>query len=428
MKLKDILWPRLRQGEKQAETGWPVGLHHYMVANDGAYTRFHLRVEADGQGLLLANAAAAARLAPTGTLIAKYLLEGLGENDVLGKLQSRFQGGVAEMLGDIKRVEEIIKRLSEPGDNYPILNLDDGALTADASQLIAPFEATVPLGEPAVMRPLLDRLWAVGIPHVTFLAPVEANGIHLYQAIERAEDLGMIAGVRGRATDLWQGRLLADLAAVGVDHVTVPYVSLVEAEHDRYLGEGDWERATAVLRDMIRLEVCPVAEIPLLLSNEFELEAIITGLQAEGTYNFSIYGLVTEGDSEEILTAGGMAQAATLLEDAAARQEARYIWQPPVERDERLSLEAQIGAGPRCAGDVAVRVELDGRVIPARGPAVSVGNILTDDWDKIWGAEAFKRYRERVTGPTRCGDCPGLAICAADCPRERAGWAQGGGV
>jgi radical SAM protein with 4Fe4S-binding SPASM domain len=68
-------------------------------------------------------------------------------------------------------------------------------------------------------------------------------------------------------------------------------------------------------------------------------------------------------------------------------------------------------------------------VIPPRGPYHVAGNVLTDSWPYIWSNIAFVRYRERVSAPTRCPDCPGLVICEADCPREPAGWAQGvGGV
>jgi radical SAM protein with 4Fe4S-binding SPASM domain len=73
---------------------------------------------------------------------------------------------------------------------------------------------------------------------------------------------------------------------------------------------------------------------------------------------------------------------------------------------------------------VAVRVELDGSVIPPRGLYQSAGNLLRDAWETIWNNEIFRIYRERVEAPTRCDVCPGLAICAADCPREPAGWAQ----
>ena len=100
------------------------------------------------------------------------------------------------------------------------------------------------------------------------------------------------------------------------------------------------------------------------------------------------------------------------------------MWNPPVQRAPNLPLTNQILNGPRCSGDVAVRVEADGTVIPPRGPYQSAGNVLQDSWDTIWNHEVFRIYRERVEAPTHCDICPGLVICAADCPREPAGWSQ----
>ena len=90
-----------------------------------------------------------------------------------------------------------------------------------------------------------------------------------------------------------------------------------------------------------------------------------------------------------------------------------------------MPLGEQVCRGPRCGGDTAVRVEPDGAVIPARGPYASAGNLLEDDWETIERSEVFQRYRRRVESDTHCDECPGLAICAADCPREPAGWADG---
>ena len=49
------------------------GLYHYTREADGQITRFHLRVGRTGDGLLLANAAAMARLSPTGVVLAEGL-------------------------------------------------------------------------------------------------------------------------------------------------------------------------------------------------------------------------------------------------------------------------------------------------------------------------------------------------------------------
>ena len=101
----------------------------------------------------------------------------------------------------------------------------------------------------------------------------------------------------------------------------------------------------------------------------------------------------------------------------------RHLWYPPRQRAEGVSLAEQVRQGPRTSGDHAIRVENDGSVYVARGPWQAVGNILHDDWEVIAANETYEAYRKRVQTDTHCDECPGLAICAADCPRTSAGWA-----
>ncbi len=116
------------------------------------------------------------------------------------------------------------------------------------------------------------------------------------------------------------------------------------------------------------------------------------------------------------------------MTEAAEDTQARYLWAPPVRFDNSKSLAQQVRAGPRTAGDIAVRVEADGRVFAPRGRDCA-GNLLTESWEDIWNHECFTRYRQRLQAPTRCSDCPDLEICAADCPKDPRGWSddtQGG--
>ena len=197
------------------------GLYHAMQEAEGMYTRFHLRVERDGTGMLIANAAAAARLSPTGVVIAKGLLDGKSEDAILGDLKNHFRGATESVMrADIVKINTLIADIVSPGDTYPVFNLEDAAVSPYTTQLIAPLQASVPLAEPEKILPVLDRLWAVGIPHVTFLAPPNLEPANLIRAVQRAQDLGMIAGVRGRASDLYAGTLMPDLAQAGVDHIT----------------------------------------------------------------------------------------------------------------------------------------------------------------------------------------------------------------
>ena len=409
------------------------GLYHYQRESDGTYTRFHLRVEPDGQGMLLANATAAARLSPTGVMMAYELLNGRSPDTVLHSIKAGYKGTDSDTIqADVAKVSGLINTLAAPGDNYPIINFDEIQIDIFQSQLMAPLEANIPLAEPEKLVPILDKLWDIGIPHVTFLMPENPNTAHLVRAVERAEDLGLIAGVRGRATDLMQENLIQDVAMAGVDHVTVLYASSDPDIHDALVGEGDHALMADLYQAIQENEISIVAEIPLVESTFAALRPTVHALIEAGIHNYSFFAIVapdelTDEARDGALPAQAMPQTANWVEEIAEEADVRFLWQPPIQRDPRVSLAQQVIQGPRCSGDAAVRVEPTGDVIPPRGPYQTTGSILTDEWQTIWQQEAFKRYRERVEAPTRCLDCPGLVICEADCPREQIGWAQGAG-
>lgn len=410
------------------------GLYHATQEANGMYTRFHLRVERDGAGMLIANARAAAQLTTSGVVIAKGLLEGKDEEAILKSLNAAFRGtDDAVMRNDIAKVHALITEIVTPRDAYPVYNMEDAAISPSSAALIAPLQASLTLAAPEILVPVIDRLWAVGIPHMTLLALPDSNPAHLIRAVERAEDLGMIAGVRGRASDLRGGSLLEDLRMAGVDHVTFPFASMDAAVHDALCGAGDHAAALELLAWLEAQQICAIAEIPLVQATLTTLDETVSALIPLGADNFSFVAYVTRNAAlagqEGIFTADAMPQIATLVEEATEAANARFIWNPPVQRNPALTLTAQVQAGPRCSGDVAVRVEVDeqtqtARIIPPRGPYQSAGDLLHAPWDAIWDHAVFREYRERVEKSTRCDICPGLAICAADCPREPAGWAQ----
>jgi radical SAM protein with 4Fe4S-binding SPASM domain len=426
-----LLWPKLPAKPEPVAPG----LYHYFEDEGGQYTRFHLRVEPDGSGMLLANATAAARLSPVGVVIARDLLEGEPEASVFNHLQERFKGtDEATMRADLQQVQAILRQLIAPDTGYPIINLADAHFDPNEAELFAPLEAEIPLAPPEQLVPLLDRLWQIGIPHATILAPAglsEAQHAHLIRAVERAEDLGMIAGVRGRATDLLAGTLLSDLAMAGVDHVTIPLAAAAAELHDELFGAGDYTAVAKTFETLQILEVCPVGEIPLLAHTQPEWLDTLARLQKWGAAHVYCYAIAApdewdEADRDGAIPASALRQIAAYVEETADTQQTPILWEPPVTRDRQQTLAQQVRQGPRCTGDVAVRVEPDGRVIPPRGPSRSAGNVLQDDWEQIWQDEAFTSYRQKVESPTHCQLCPGLAICAAACPADPAGWTVDG--
>jgi radical SAM protein with 4Fe4S-binding SPASM domain len=326
----------------------------------------------------------------------------------------------------VAAVTRIINTLDTPGDNYPILNLDDPRFSPKTELLDRPLSADVPLAEPERLLPILDRLWALAIPHVTIVAGPQANAAWLVRAVERAEDLGMIAGVRGRATELAQGTLVADLARAGVDHINAYYLAASDAVHDALAGPGDHAQAMTLFGRIAASEVCPMAEVPLVAPTLPEIDRTLDTLGRQGVRNVGFFAVATAASPpvQGPLLATQMAQAARTVEEAATDAEVRFLWYAPVQFTPALSLGEQLLRGPRCSGDLAIRVAPDGSVLPARGPARVAGNLLTDTWEAIQSQPAYADYRRRLLSDTHCDDCPGLAVCAADCPRNPAGWAE----
>lgn len=409
----------------------PPGLYHALREAGGEYTRFHLRVEPDGSGMLIANATAATQLTPSGVVIVKGLLDGKDEDAIIKQLTRGFEGASETMMRqDIEMVRMLISDVVTPGDRYPIFNLEDAAISPYAARLLAPLQASLPLAEPERLLPLLDRLWEAGIPHVTFLIqpPAGLNAEHLLRAIERAEEIGMIAGVRGRALDIRDVALLQRMHEAGVDHVTLLYASSDPAVHDALCGAGDHAAAEEIFNWLETQAICAIAETPLTPATVDTLPGTVDAMARLGvdTIAFVAYATVDAATAERdgALKAEAMPQVATTIEEMSNQNAMRFIWDPPVQRVPGIPLDEQVRRGPRTTGDVAVHVEPDGEVYPPRGPYRSAGNLLSDPWQKIWNHDAFRIYRERVEAPTRCESCPGLTICAADCPAEPAGWSQ----
>jgi MoaA/NifB/PqqE/SkfB family radical SAM enzyme len=357
------------------------GLYHYVHEREGTITRYHLRIDEDGYGVLLANASAAARLRPSGAIIAKGLLDGEDDATIARRCLSAFRGATSERIeGDVAAVRALIGRLDAPGDNYPILNLADPTYSVPPGRLRKPISADLAVDDPARLVPLLDRLWDLGIPHVTLVADDRPDAAWLVRAVERAEDLGMIAGVRGRGSTLAQGSLIADLAQAGVDHINALYLSAASEIHDRLAGGADHDRAVAMIEQTCASDVCAVAEIALVRATLATLAEALSDLCGRGVHNVGFFAVVADEEraADEALSPSELLQAAEVVETLALEADVRFLWYPPVDFDPTQPLAEQIWRGPRCSGEHAVRVLPNGDIIFPQGPFQVRGNVYEE--------------------------------------------------
>ncbi len=399
-------------------------LTHFSRERDGQVARYHLRVDPDGSGILLANASAALRLSQTGVIIARGILEGASPGRISKDLARKFAHvDRSKASQDVDRVGKAIDDLARPRDGIALTSLDDPDATLHRRALSAPLCAEVVTPSAGRAKEIVHRLWDIGIPQVRFVLPVGHNAGHLVHLVEAAEDVGMITGVRARASDLMPETVVRGLAMAGLDHLDLLWSGVDPQMHEDLFGEGDLAHAERLLALCHDLELFPIAVMPLLGAILDDLDDLGRVLAKHRIEALVAYAITDEDGQGRALSSIELPQVATSLEEVAEHGNINLVWAAPEERDPSITLVEQVAAGPRAAGEACIRIEADGRVIAPNGPATMAGNLFDDPWEKIWQAPIFHHWRTSVDDPPRCTMCPGLALCAAGCPKDRATWA-----
>lgn len=406
------------------------GLYPFLNMGGDAPTRFHLRVDPDGGGILLANASEAAHLSPVGVAMAHRILSGVDDETGIQQIRKAFWGSAeAQVRGDWEAVRALIGDLASPDARYPVTDFGAAAEGTDGRRLAAPYRADLTQGAPEALEPILRKLWDLTVPQVTFLARPDRDPKELVRLVEIAEDIGMIAGLRSVASWLSHD-VLRDIAFAGLDYLALPFASCDPAEHNLMVGaEGDFGMVRAAWDLCREWELCPVAQVPLTDETMDELEELIECVADCGVSDMWFFAVACLDDDERADTAGALParylpQVAAAVYEDSEQFGYRFVWQPPVRFRPGQSLPEHVIAGPRTSGDVSVRVEPDGSVYPPRGSRSCAGNLLSQPWASIWGGDCFTRFREVVPPAAPSRICPDLPICQIWPPEDPASWSD----
>src|SRR4030042_4219587 len=165
------------------------GLYHYEFNEDGAQSRIHLRIDPDGNGLLLVNASRIIHLNPTAAHMAYFILQKNDRNQARSYLTKAYEVPQAQVYNDYTQIADKINELIKPNGACPIHDLDVDILPPFSSKPSAPYRMDLavtyrcnndcahcynarPRDFPALSTSdwysILDKVWEIGIPHVVF--------------------------------------------------------------------------------------------------------------------------------------------------------------------------------------------------------------------------------------------------------------------
>lgn len=360
------------------------GMYHYIAPqNDPRNYRLHLRVEGDGNGILIVNASTVLHLNQTAAEYAYYFVHNTPAEQVAKKVAQRYRVDAEQAFADYRNLGERILTLVETPDLDPVTFLDFNRRTPYAGKLTAPYRLDcaltyrLPPGADPENAPtkrvarelntaewaqVMEKAWGAGIPHVVFTGGEPTLRDDLITLAEHAEYLGMVAGLLTDGLRLADGAYRDKLLRSGLDHLLI-------------LLQADNEAAWVALQGCLAGDIFTAVHLTLSVANQ-------------AGYAQTLKKLAELGVPAVSLTASTSALNAELAaaRDLAASLNMELVWDLPVPYSAHnpVNLEVPDAELVEGAGQAWLYIEPDGDVLPAQGADAVLGNLLKDPWEKIW--------------------------------------------
>ena len=358
----------------------PVGVHHLQATQNETPYRVHLRLQSDGSGIFIINAATILQLNPSAAEYAFHFIKGTDPQEAARQIADRYRIDKTTALNDFQDFVERIQTLIATPDLDPVSYLDFELAQPHSADLSAPLrldcaltyrlpENTQALYAPtkrvdrelttAEWQTILDTAWRTGIPHITFTGGEATLRDDLPALIAHAEKNGQVCGLLTDGLRLTDPTYLNLLLQTGLDHLL-------------FILQPDNPASWAALKAIMPQDIFTTVHLTLTSENILNAEATLEWLAQLKVTSLS---LSLQDDSLQT-------QYDTLRNQAAALGlTLRFDLPVPYSAQNPVALETEEDDLPSGAGKAWLYVEPDGDVLPAQGMADRVlGNALTDDW------------------------------------------------
>lgn len=442
MSISPLRWLKNLAGHTQvsAPTSWPR-LYHYDRHAPGEHTRIHLRIDADGSGILLVNANRVVHLNPSAALMVHLWLDNYQPDEAARVVTRSYRISAGQALADYEQVSAQISELARPDGACPLHELDlevtapfsarpsapyrmDLALTYrcnnDCSHCYNARPRSYPEMTTSQWKEVLDRLWEYGIPHIVFTGGEPTLRDDLPELIAHAQKIGQIAGLNTNGRRLSDPAYVESLVNAGLDHVQITLESSDPAVHDKMVqSRGAWRQTVAGISKVLDTSVFVMTNTTMLADNAAAIGDTLDFLANLGVPTVGLNALIHSGRGLECGAGLNEADLTPLLNIALEKTSyagQRLIWYTPTQYCNLDPVALELGVKGCTAALYNMCVEPDGAVIPCQSYYQPLGSLLEDRWDAIWNHSLAQELRERRGIPQKCGGCILLAECGGGCP------------
>jgi radical SAM protein with 4Fe4S-binding SPASM domain len=419
------------------------GVYHRRITDeDGNNYRLHLRVEEGGTGILSINASRILHLNPSATEHAKLIIEGKSREEAVRHIRKRYRVGARQAAADYDKLMNVIESLTRTDDICPISYLDVSRIEPFSTPVSAPYRMDLALTyrcdnecghcyvskdrkvaemDTASWKRVIDRLWDIGIYHVSFTGGEATLRDDLAELVAHTQDIGMVSGLLTNGRRLSDKKYLKTLVDEGIDYFQITLESADKSIHNKMVCTDGWDQTVAGIKNAGKTALYTITNTTITKDNIKTLSKTVDFIATLGVNAFAMNSIIYSGEAKSgkvAVTERELEKALHEVTEAATRNNLRFIWYTPTQYCKLDPMDLSIGIKQCTAGKFNMLIEPDGTVLPCQSYFEPVGNILKDDWDKIWNHPLLVSLRNRDYVMEKCHTCEKLNVCGGGCPLE----------
>jgi hypothetical protein len=361
-----------------------AGIYHFQSPPEVSEPyRLHLRIDNNGQGILIINASTILHLNKTATEYAYHLVNQTPIQELVDQIDLRYRVNKKVIADDFESFKESITELIETPDLDPETFFGYDRKAPYPENLTAPYRLDCALTYrlPEMMDPgfaptkrvdrelstaewksIFEKSWQVGIPHLIFTGGEPTLREDLLELLDYAEQLGQVTGLNTDGKKLTDANYFENLLRTGLDHLTLIF-------------DPEDSSSWAIINQCVEADIFFTVHLTITLENAITAPEVISKLSSLGVKNLS---LSTPNPT--------LFSTISDLRDLAAEQGLSLIWDIPVPYSafNPVALELREEDQPQGAGTAWLYIEPDGDILPSQGIDKKLGNFLEDTWENIW--------------------------------------------
>ncbi len=235
------------------------------------------------------------------------------------------------------------------------------------------------------------------------------------------EDLGLRVNLITNGT-LVDEALARDLEDAGLNSAQVSLESSDEAVHDRLTQvAGSFHRTVEAIGHLRESGIRVHTNTTLNRENMASAAAMPGFVRSLGLERFSMNLTIPAGRSRdtcpEVNVKYEEIPAIILgIQEEARRNNVEFMWYSPTPVCVFNPIQHQLGNKGCAACDGLLSVSPTGDVLPCSSWAEPVGNLLREDFRRVWGSARASWLRAKSFAPPLCRNCGDFALCQGGCP------------